>query len=135
MNCVEPTGFAVVQRQPSRRPSGWLRERRNGQFRSSTTGGSSEVDLTASRSIPMAQAERRVHLSLHGPPISPQEKRIIIASTRAASLADVAAALNITLESLKNYVHGLLWRYEVSSRAEMVDRVLQTSAPGDPLIA
>lgn len=83
----------------------------------------------------MAPAERRAHLSLHRLPIAPQEKRIIIASTRAASLADVAAALNITLGSLKNCVNGLLRRYEVSSRAEMVDRVLQTSAPGDPPIA
>lgn len=83
----------------------------------------------------MVPAERRVHLSLHGPPISPQEKRILIASTRAASLADVTAALNITLGSLKDYLNGLLRRYEVSSRAEMVDRVLQTSAPGDPPIA
>lgn len=83
----------------------------------------------------MAPTERRAHLSLHGPPISPQGKRIFIASTRAASLADVAAVLNITLGSLKNYLNGLLQRYEASSRAEMVDRVLQTSAPGDPLIA
>lgn len=83
----------------------------------------------------MVPAERRVHRSLHGPLISPQEKRILIASTRAASLADVTAALNITLGSLKDYLNGLLRRYEVSSRAEMVDRVLQTSAPGDPPIA
>ena len=67
-------------------------------------------------------------------PLSPQEKRILIASTRDATLADVASALDITLGSLKNYVNGLLQRHGVHTRSELVEQVLRTRAPGDPLI-
>lgn len=64
--------------------------------------------------------------------LTPQEKRILIASTRDVGLAEVANSLRLTPSSLKSYVNQLLRRHEVSTRRELVDRILVTPVPEGP---
>ena len=54
--------------------------------------------------------------ALWGWPLSPQEKRILIASTRHPSLSQLSRTLGLTLGTLKNYINRLDARFSVDSR-------------------
>lgn len=66
--------------------------------------------------------------------LSPQEKRILIASTRDISMARMAEALALTHGCLKSYVNHLLQRYGAGSREELVQRVLMEPPGGRELV-
>lgn len=69
-------------------------------------------------------ADLRVARNLLHWPMSPQEKRIVIASTRKPSLVELAGALGLTVGTLKSYVNRLQSRFGVGTRAELVESVL-----------
>lgn len=60
---------------------------------------------------------------LHAP-YSLQEKRILVASTRAPSLNDLAEHLGITVGSLKVYINRLQAKAGLSSRQAIIERLL-----------
>jgi DNA-binding CsgD family transcriptional regulator len=62
--------------------------------------------------------------ALWGWPFSPQEKRILIASARNPSLAQLAEALGLTVGTLKHYINVLQGKLGASSRQEIIERVL-----------
>ncbi len=66
---------------------------------------------------------------LWGWPLSPQEKRILIATARHASLAQMAGSLGIGLGTLKGYNNTLLDRFGVESRDALLARVLDSPPP------
>lgn len=61
---------------------------------------------------------------LWGWPMSPQEKRIIIASARQASIEQIAQILEISSGTLKNYSNELLARFNLPSRNALVKKIL-----------
>lgn len=61
---------------------------------------------------------------LWGWPMSPQEKRIIIASARQASLEQIAQILEISSGTLKNYSNELLARFNLPSRSALVKKII-----------
>lgn len=62
--------------------------------------------------------------ALWGWPLSPQEKRILIASARNPGRAELAAALGLTEGTLRHYINELQSRMGVSSRQALIERVL-----------
>lgn len=62
-------------------------------------------------------------------PLSPQEKRILIASARHPTESELAQALGLTVGTLKNYINKLQARLGMASREEIIDAVL-ASHPG-----
>lgn len=66
--------------------------------------------------------------ALWGWPLSPQEKRILIASTHNPSLAQMAEVLDISLGTLKGYINELQSRLEVASRQQLIDKILRSPA-------
>jgi hypothetical protein len=67
--------------------------------------------------------------------LAPQEKRILIASTRDIGIAKVAGTIGVTVGSAKNYINGMLQRFDAGSRSDLVATVLDTKVPGDPLVS
>jgi DNA-binding CsgD family transcriptional regulator len=67
--------------------------------------------------------------------LAPQEKRILIASTRDVGIAEIAGTIGVTVGSAKNYINGMLQRFDASSRSDLVATVLDTMMPGDPLVS
>ena len=61
--------------------------------------------------------------------MSPQEKRIVIASARHPSLGDLARVLRLTVGTLKSYINRLQSRFNVDSRDELIAQVMADS-PG-----
>lgn len=82
------------------------------------------INVTISHHEPLDIAVAR---HLWGWPMSPQEKRILIASARNASLEQLAKALNISLGTLKNYANELLTRFDVPTRQGLITKVLSTN--------
>ena len=60
---------------------------------------------------------------LWGWPLSPQEKRILIASLRRPSLAQLAETLGLTVGTLKGYINEMKKRADVASLHALVARV------------
>jgi|GEM_PF-2561712 len=69
-------------------------------------------------------ADIAVARSLWGWPMSLQEKRILVATARQASLTQIADLLNISQGTLKGYINALLARFSAESRDELMTRVL-----------
>ena len=67
--------------------------------------------------------------ALWGWPLSPQEKRILIASARHPTQSELAQALGLTVGTLKNYINKMQARLQMVSREEIIDAVL-SSQPG-----
>ena len=67
---------------------------------------------------------------LLGWPLSPREKRLIVASVHQPSHQDLAAELGITVGTLKSYINKFQARLDVASRQDLIDRVLAVPAPG-----
>lgn len=65
---------------------------------------------------------------LAGWPLSPREKRILVAATRTANLAELAEALGITVNTLKSYNKELVDRLGVESRQALIDLLLSDEA-------
>jgi DNA-binding CsgD family transcriptional regulator len=65
--------------------------------------------------------------ALWGWPLSPQEKRILVASARNPGRAELAAALGLAEGTLKQYINELQSRMGVASRQELIERVLEES--------
>ena len=63
---------------------------------------------------------------LWGWDMSPQEKRIVVATARHAKLLQTAELLGISVGTLKGYINALLNRFGVSSREELVSSVLKS---------
>lgn len=80
--------------------------------------------------------DKAVARGLWGWPLSPQEKRILIASARHPSHAELSEALGLTIGTLKNYINSLLARLGMASREEVIDRALSgerhTTLPSPP---
>ncbi|MFT4195358.1 helix-turn-helix transcriptional regulator [Ottowia sp.] len=71
---------------------------------------------------------------LAGWPLSPREKRLVVAGTRSASLAELARTLEITLLTLKTYNRELVNRLQVDSRQRLIGWLLSEEAGRhDPL--
>ncbi|MFT3778180.1 MAG: hypothetical protein QM772_07875 [Ottowia sp.] len=71
---------------------------------------------------------------LAGWPLSPREKRLVVASTRSTSLAELAQALGITVLTLKTYNRELMNRLRIGSRQQLIDGLLSDEAGRrDPL--
>lgn len=66
--------------------------------------------------------------ALWGWPMSPQEKRIVIASARHPSLGDLARVLGLTVGTLKSYINRLQRRFNVDSRDELIAQVMADSS-------
>ncbi len=66
--------------------------------------------------------------SLWGWPLSPKEKRILIASTRNPGLAQLARLLDMTVGTLKTYINKMMIRLDADSRQQIIQHVI--SAPG-----
>jgi len=62
--------------------------------------------------------------ALWGWPLSPQEKRILIASARNPSRAQLAAALGLTEGTVRHYINEIQGRMGVSSRQEVIEQIL-----------
>ena len=69
--------------------------------------------------VDLAAAQR-----LWGWAMSPQEKRILIATARHASLSEMAENLDISLGTLKAYNNDLLARFQADSRPALLAKVL-----------
>lgn len=67
---------------------------------------------------------------LWGWSLSPQEKRIVVASARNPSLSELADALDLSLGTLKHYINGILNRMNVDSRQELIDKILVDAVQG-----
>lgn len=65
--------------------------------------------------------------ALWGWPLSPQEKRIVVASTRNPSHAELAGALGLTVGTLKHYINKIQTRMQVDSRQALIDRILSSA--------
>lgn len=65
---------------------------------------------------------------LAGWPLSPREKRLVVAGTRSASLAELAQALGITLLTLKTYNRELMNRLHLGSRQQLIEWLLSEEA-------
>jgi DNA-binding CsgD family transcriptional regulator len=65
--------------------------------------------------------------ALWGWPLSPQEKRILVASARNPGRAELAAALGLTEGTLRHYINELQSRLGVASRQELIEQVLDKS--------
>ncbi|MDR2333612.1 MAG: hypothetical protein LBE61_09030 [Burkholderiaceae bacterium] len=73
---------------------------------------------------------------LAGWPLSPREKRIVIAGARCTDLAELADALQITLLTLKTYNRELVGRLQVGSRQRLIELLLSDEAARhDPVFA
>jgi DNA-binding CsgD family transcriptional regulator len=57
-------------------------------------------------------------------PMSPQEKRILVATARQASLNQTAEVLGISPGTLKGYINTLLARFALESRDDLLEEVL-----------
>lgn len=60
---------------------------------------------------------------LWGWPLSPQEKRILIASLRRPSLAQLAETLGLTVGTLKGYINEMKKRFDTESLHDLAKRV------------
>ena len=69
-------------------------------------------------------ADIAVARKLWGWPLSPQEKRVLIATARNASLAQIAELLGLTVGTLKNYINELQTRLHTDSRQAFIERIL-----------
>lgn len=67
---------------------------------------------------------------LWGWPMSPREKRILIASARNPSRAELAEALGLAEGTLKEYIGEMQGRLGVASRQELIDRIAGTQQAG-----
>lgn len=85
------------------------------------------ITVTARHHQPLDIAVAR---RLWGWPLSPREKRILVASARQPGRAELAKALGLTQGTLRHYINQLQGRMGVSSRQALLDRVLQ--AQPDP---
>ena len=75
--------------------------------------------------IDLAAARR-----LWGWPMSPQEKRILLATARNASLQQTAEVLGIGIGTLKGYINALLERFGADTRDALLERVLAVRPEG-----
>jgi len=66
---------------------------------------------------------------LWGWSLSPQEKRIVVASARNPRRAELASALGLSEGTLRYYINELHGRMGVASRQEIIERVLAESPP------
>lgn len=71
---------------------------------------------------------------LAGWPLSPREKRLVVAGTRSASLAELAQALGITVLTLKTYNRELVDRMQVGSRQQLIERLLSSDTARHELV-
>lgn len=62
--------------------------------------------------------------SLWAWPMSPQEKRIVVATARQASLGQTADILGISHGTLKGYINALLARFDMDGRSALLTAVL-----------
>lgn len=60
-------------------------------------------------------------------PLSPQEKRIMIASARHPTLEQLAQVLEISVGTLKNYSNELLARFNVATRPALINHILENT--------
>lgn len=92
-----------------------------------------KMDLTGDRPETVVNVVIRHHepldiavaQALWGWPLSPQEKRILVASARNPGRAELAAALGLTEGTLRHYINELQSRMGVASRQELIERVLE----------
>lgn len=82
------------------------------------------VDIQHMEPIDLALARRLLDW-----PLSPQEKRLLLASTRQPGQQVLADALGITVGTLKAYVNRLQRRFDVSSRQALIERILGAPDP------
>jgi DNA-binding CsgD family transcriptional regulator len=71
---------------------------------------------------------------LAGWPLSPREKRLIVASTRSGNLAELAQALKITVFTFKTYNKELVDRLQVGSRQQLIELLLSEDAARNELL-
>ena len=64
---------------------------------------------------------------LWGWPLSPQEKRIVVASTRAPGRTELAQALGLSESTLRAYINELQGRLGVASRQELIEQVMASA--------
>lgn len=64
-------------------------------------------------------------------PMSPQEKRILVATSRQASLIQTANILDISPGTLKGYINVLLARFAVDTRDELLTKIFATGSGQD----
>lgn len=81
------------------------------------------VTLTHMEPVDLAVARGLLHW-----PLSPREKRLLVASVRQPSHRELAQHLGITVSTLKTYVNDLQARFEVTSRQALIDRILAAGA-------
>lgn len=65
---------------------------------------------------------------LAGWPLSPREKRILVAATRSTNLAELAGVLGITVNTLKSYNKELVDRLDIESRQRLIELLLGDEA-------
>lgn len=65
---------------------------------------------------------------LTGWPLSPREKRIVVAGARNPNLAQLAQALGITINTLKSYNKEMVDRLGIGSRQELIEALLSDDA-------
>ena len=61
-------------------------------------------------------------------PLSPREKRIVVAGTRSANLAQLAEALGVKVNTLKSYNKEMVDRVGVGSRQALIEALLGDEA-------
>lgn len=71
---------------------------------------------------------------LAGWPLSPREKRIVIAATRTGNLPELAEALGITVNTLKSYNKEMVDRLGVASRQDLIDLLLSEEVAEHDLV-
>jgi len=86
-------------------------------------GGTPQLSVALTHLEPVELAVARALLHW---PLSPREKRLLVASVRQPSQRELARQLGITVATLKSYVNGLQARCGVASRQELIERVLAT---------
>jgi len=77
------------------------------------------VDIAHLEPVELAVARALLHW-----PLSPREKRLLVASVRQPGQRELAAQLGITVGTLKSYVNGLQARCGVASRQALIERIL-----------
>ncbi len=87
-------------------------------------GGPCQIAVTISHWEPIDLTVARALLDW---PLSPQEKRLIVLSTRRPDQRQLAEALGITVATLKSYINRLHARLAIPSRQALIDRLLAES--------
>lgn len=118
-----------LRQAPAQGRKQWQEERISGQFQYQAeclpTLGTPAQPLLAVTIGHSEPTDLRVARNLLHWPMSPQEKRIVIASASKPTLVELAAALGLTVGTLKSYVNRLQSRFGVDTRAALVEAVLR----------